>query len=181
MGGLFGKAWKSLFEQKQVRMILVGLDAVGKTTIMYQIKINETVKTIPTIGFNVETMEYKGLKMTMWDLGGQDKIRQLWKHYYEGTDAIIYVVDSSDAERVEEANEELQKMLQEPTMEKAPLLVYANKQDIKGALTPTEISDKFGLTSLKNRKWLVQGCSAVKAEGLTEGLDWMAGVLNKIK
>ena len=73
---------------------MLGLDAAGKTTALYKLKMNEMVTTIPTIGFNVETLQHKNLEMTVWDVGGQDKIRQLWKHYYENTDALIFLVDS---------------------------------------------------------------------------------------
>jgi small GTP-binding protein len=180
MGGFFTKTWKSIFSSnKKVRILMVGLDAVGKTTIMYKLKMNETVKTIPTIGFNVETMSYKTLTMTMWDIGGQNKIRALWKHYYAGTDAIIYVIDSSDTERLEESAEELFKMLQDDELANASVLIYANKQDLSGALTPNEICEKMRLTTLKNRNWTVQGTSAVKGTGLTEGLDWLAKVMNE--
>jgi small GTP-binding protein len=181
MGFFFSKAWKKIFEKRQVRILMVGLDAAGKTTIMYKIKMNETVKTIPTIGFNVETMEYKGLTMTMWDIGGQDKLRDLWKHYYQNTDAVIYVVDSNDHDRIELNYETLQKMLIEPELEQACLLVYANKQDINGSLSPKEITDKLSLHSIRNRKWMVQGASAVRGDGLTEGLDWIADTLMKRK
>lgn len=179
MGSYFGKAWKNLFKNKDVRILMVGLDSAGKTTIMYKIKINETVKTIPTIGFNMETMEYKGLTMSMWDIGGQDRLRDLWRHYYLNTDAIIYVIDSADTDRIELASEELSKMMNEPELENACVLVYANKQDLNSVMTPSEISQKLGMEKLKNRKWLVQGSSATKGEGITEGLDWLANVLIK--
>lgn len=178
MGMFFGKLWTKIIGSKDTRILLVGLDAVGKTTILYKIKMAETVKTIPTIGFNVESMTYKGLKMTMWDIGGQDDIRKLWKHYYDNTDAIIYVVDSCDEERIGLAQEELFTMLNEPELEKAHLLVFANKQDMRGALTPNQIVDKMELQKLKNRKWHVQGSSAVSGQGLQEGLDYLAKVLN---
>jgi small GTP-binding protein len=178
MGGLFSSAWKKLFKgDKKVRILLVGLDAVGKTTIMYKLKMNETVKTIPTIGFNVESMEYKTLSMTMWDIGGQDKIRALWKYYYTGSDAIIFVVDSSDTDRLEESAEELHKMLQDDELANACVLIYANKQDLSGALSPNEVSMKMKLNELKNRKWMVQGATAINGNGLTEGLDWLAKTL----
>jgi len=177
MGNFFGNLWKNILGSKDVRILMVGLDGAGKTTIMYKIKMNETVKTIPTVGFNVETMEYKRLKITMWDVGGQDKIRVLWKHYYANTDCLIYVVDSCDCERMEDVSEELKKMLADPELENACLLVYANKQDMPGALSPNEITEKLELKQLKNRKWLVQGSSAVIGSGLLEGLDWAAKVL----
>lgn len=162
-------------------MLMVGLDAAGKTTILYQLKMNETVKTIPTIGFNVETLDYKGLNFTVWDVGGQDKIRVLWKHYYQNTDGLIFVVDSNDKDRVDDAAEELKKMLNEEELKDVILLVMANKQDLKDAFSPNEVTEKLGLNQIKGRKWLVQGTSATTGQGLKEGLDWMAGELLKKK
>ena len=98
-----------------MRILMVGLDAAGKTT-------------IPTIGFNVETVQYKKIEFTVWDVGGQDKIRPLWRHYFQNTQGLIFVVDSNDRERVAEASEELQKMLREDELRDAKLLVFANKQ-----------------------------------------------------
>ena len=162
-------------------MLMVGLDAAGKTTILYQLKMNETVKTIPTIGFNVETLDYKGLNFTVWDVGGQDKIRVLWKHYYQNTDGLIFVVDSNDKDRIDDAAEELKKMLNEEELKDVILLVMANKQHLKDAFSPNEVTEKLGLNQIKGRKWLVQGTSATTGQGLKEGLDWMAGELLKKK
>ena len=181
MGFFFSKMWTKLLGKKDVRMLMVGLDAAGKTTILYQLKMNETVKTIPTIGFNVETLDYKGLNFTVWDVGGQDKIRVLWKHYYQNTDGLIFVVDSNDRERVDDAAEELKKMLAEEELKDCVLLVMANKQDLKDAMNPNEVTEKLGLGQLKGRSWLVQGTSANTGQGLKEGLDWMAGCLLKKK
>ena len=181
MGFLFSKIWTKLLGKKDVRILMVGLDAAGKTTILYQLKMGETVKTIPTIGFNVETLDYKNLNFTMWDVGGQDKIRVLWKHYYQNTDGLIFVVDSNDRERIEKAAEELQKMLAEEELKDCAILVMANKQDLKGALPPAEVTEQLGMGKLKGRIWLVQGTSATTGQGLKEGLDWMASVLLKKK
>merc|ERR1719508_34174 len=82
---------------------MVGLDAAGKTTILYKLKLGEIVTTIPTIGFNVETVEYKNISFTVWDVGGQDKIRPLWRHYFQNTQGLIFVVDSNDRERIGES------------------------------------------------------------------------------
>jgi small GTP-binding protein len=181
MGFFFSKMWTKLLGKKDVRMLMVGLDAAGKTTILYQLKMGETVKTIPTIGFNVETLDYKGLNFTVWDVGGQDKIRVLWKHYYQNTDGLIFVVDSNDRDRVDDASEELKKMLGEEELKDCVVLVMANKQDLKEAMSPNEITDKLGMSQLKGRQWLVQGTSATSGQGLKEGLDWMAGILLKKK
>lgn len=88
----------------------------------------------PTVGFNVETVEYKNISFTVWDVGGQDKIRPLWRHYFQNTQGIIFVVDSNDRERVSEAREELQRMLNEDELREALLLVFANKQDLPVSL-----------------------------------------------
>ena len=181
MGFFFSKVWTKLLGKKDVRILMVGLDAAGKTTILYQLKMGETVKTIPTIGFNVETLDYKGLNFTVWDVGGQDKIRVLWKHYYQNTDGLIFVVDSNDRDRIEDAAEELKKMLAEEELKDSVVLVMANKQDLSGALSPNEVTDKMRMGQLKGRQWLVQGTSATTGQGLKEGLDWMAGVLLKKK
>ena len=181
MGFFFSKLWTKLLGKKDVRILMLGLDAAGKTTILYQLKMGETVKTIPTIGFNVESLDYKGLNFTVWDVGGQYKIRVLWKHYYQNTDGLIFVVDSNDKERMKEASEELMKMLAEEELKDCAVLVLANKQDLNGALSPGEVTEKLGMGQLKGRNWLVQGTSAATGQGIKEGLDWMASVLLKKK
>jgi small GTP-binding protein len=179
MGSWISKFWTKLAGKKDVRILMVGLDAAGKTTILYQLKMGETVKTIPTIGFNVETLDYKGINFTVWDVGGQDKIRVLWKHYYQNTDGLIFVVDSNDRDRVEDAADELKKMLAEEELKDAAVLVMANKQDLNGAMSPNEVTEKMSMSQLKGKQWLVQGTSATSGQGLKEGLNWLADVLLK--
>jgi len=157
---------------------MVGLDAAGKTTILYKLKLGEIVTTIPTIGFNVETVQYKKINFTVWDVGGQDKIRPLWRHYYQNTQGLIFVVDSNDRDRISEAAEELQKMLREEELREAHLLVFANKQDLPGAMSVSEMTDKLGLQNLGGRKWYIQSTCATSGDGLYEGLDWLASQLN---
>jgi len=160
-----------------MRILMVGLDAAGKTTILYKLKLGEIVTTIPTIGFNVETVEYKNISFTVWDVGGQDKIRPLWRHYFQNTQGLIFVVDSNDKERIEEAKDELQKMLQEEDLREAVLLVFANKMDLPNAMSPSEITDKLGLNQLRSRKWYIQSTCAPQGQGLYEGLDWLSAKL----
>ncbi|NXP73739.1 ARF5 factor, partial [Ramphastos sulfuratus] len=159
--------------------LLVGLDAAGKTTILYKLKLGEIVTTIPTIGFNVETVEYKNICFTVWDVGGQDKIRPLWRHYFQNTQGLIFVVDSNDRERVQESAEELQKMLQEDELRDAVLLVFANKQDMPNAMAVSELTDKLGLQTLRSRTWYVQATCATQGTGLYDGLDWLSHELSK--
>ena len=128
MGNIFTSLFDRLFFKKEMRILMVGLDAAGKTTILYKLKLGEIVTTIPTIGFNVETVEYKNISFTVWDVGGQDKIRPLWRHYFQNTQGLIFVVDSNDRERINEAKEELMRMLNEDELRDAAILVFANKQ-----------------------------------------------------
>eukprot|EP00656_Telonema_subtile_P032604 TRINITY_DN3582_c0_g1_i2.p1 TRINITY_DN3582_c0_g1~~TRINITY_DN3582_c0_g1_i2.p1 ORF type:complete len:160 (+),score=57.87 TRINITY_DN3582_c0_g1_i2:214-693(+) len=158
---------------------MVGLDAAGKTTILYKLKLGEVVTTIPTIGFNVETVEYKNISFTVWDVGGQDKIRPLWRHYYENTQGIIFVIDSNDRDRIQEAKSELDHMIAEEELRDAIILVFANKQDLPNALPPTEIANELGLHKLKSRQWYIQSCCATDGNGLYEGLDWLSDTLEK--
>eukprot|EP01112_Ceratiomyxa_fruticulosa_P010238 TRINITY_DN26_c0_g1_i4.p1 TRINITY_DN26_c0_g1~~TRINITY_DN26_c0_g1_i4.p1 ORF type:complete len:182 (-),score=35.83 TRINITY_DN26_c0_g1_i4:284-829(-) len=181
MGASFGKLFSRLFGKKDMRILMVGLDAAGKTTILYKLKLGEIVTTIPTIGFNVETVEYKNINFTVWDVGGQDKIRPLWRHYFQNTQGLIFVVDSNDRERVNEANEELQKMLNEDELRDAVLLVFCNKQDLPNAMSVAEVTDKLGLHSLRNRKWYIQSTCATSGDGLYEGLDWLSNTLSSSK
>jgi ADP-ribosylation factor protein 1 len=164
-----------------MRILMVGLDAAGKTTILYKLKLGEVVTTIPTIGFNVETVEYKNISFTVWDVGLQDKIRPLWRHYYQNTQGIIFVVDSNDRERAEDAREELHRMLNEPELSDAVLLVFANKQDLPKAMKPADVAERLGLSALRTRVWHIQGCCATTGDGLYEGLDWLVETLAKRK
>ncbi|CAL8374980.1 unnamed protein product [Arctogadus glacialis] len=151
MGLTISSLLSRFFGKKQMRILMVGLDAAGKTTILYKLKLGEIVTTIPTIGFNVETVEYKNICFTVWDVGGQDKIRPLWRHYFQNTQGLIFVVDSNDRERVAESNEELNKMLAEEELKDAVLLVFSNKQDLPNAMSVSELTDKLGLQNLRNR------------------------------
>mmetsp|Transcript_35876 Transcript_35876/g.94013 ORF Transcript_35876/g.94013 Transcript_35876/m.94013 type:complete len:185 (+) Transcript_35876:214-768(+) len=179
MGGLLAKAIQGLFANQEARLVMLGLDAAGKTTILYKLKLGEVVTTIPTIGFNVEQIEYKKLSMTVWDVGGQTRIRPLWRHYFLNTQGLIFVIDSNDRERIGEAKEELDSILTDATMADVSVCIYANKQDLPNAMPPGEIIDKLGLRSWPSRRdWYVQPACASTGDGLFDGLDWMA---NSIK
>ncbi|RWR77598.1 ADP-ribosylation factor 1 isoform X2 [Cinnamomum micranthum f. kanehirae] len=174
MGMTISRLIRQLFSRKEMRILMVGLDAAGKTTILYKLKLGEIVTTIPTIGFNVETVDYKNVSFTVWDVGGQDKIRPLWRHYFQNTQGLIFVIDSNDKERISEARDELHRMLSEEELRDATLLVFANKQDLPNAMSVSEITDKLGLHSLRQRRWYIQSACATTGEGLYEGLDWLS-------
>ena len=119
------------------------------------------------------------MTFTVWDVGGQDKIRPLWKHYYPNTQGVIFIVDSADRDRAGEARDELHRMMNEDELRDSCLLVFANKQDLPNAMTAAEISDKLGLHSLRARDWYIQSACATSGEGLYEGLDWLAQSITK--
>ncbi|RAL67538.1 hypothetical protein DID88_008293 [Monilinia fructigena] len=149
-------SWLSgmLFSKKEIRILILGLDNAGKTTLLYRLKIGEVVTTIPTIGFNVESVTYKNLNFNVWDLGGQTSIRPYWRCYYANTAAVIFVIDSTDIDRLGTASEEL----------------AAISTGAKGA---GEISEALRLGELRDRNWSIVACSAVDGSGVDEGMDWL--------
>lgn len=183
--GLFLSRLAQLFEDwgtSQARILMLGLDAAGKTTVLYKIKLNETVATIPTIGFNVETVTpVKGLSFTVWDVGGQDKIRPLWRHYFQNTEGLIYVVDSADLSRMAEAREELFGILESDEMRGVPVCVIANKQDLPNALSTSKLVDQLSLHKLTGRKWYVQAACATTGEGVYEAMHQLASMVKEFK
>ena len=182
MGNFIAKVIETLSGSTQKKILLLGLDAAGKTTILYKLNLGDTVNTIPTIGFNVESLRYKNIEMNCWDIGGQKKIRKLWYHYYEGADAVIFVVDSNDPERFQEAKEELHALMDHDSLRDATLLVYANKQDLPQSMSVSEIVDKLELnTRMRRQRWHAQGAVAVSGSGLYDGLDWLGTALQQQK
>ncbi|XP_030543998.1 ADP-ribosylation factor 1-like [Rhodamnia argentea] len=173
MGVAVSKLAKRFLKKSALRILMVGLDASGKTTILHKLKLGEIVTTMPTIGFNVETVEYMDVNFNVWDIGGQDKIRPLWRHYIQNTQGLIFVVDSTDRERIGEARSELHQILSEKELGDAALLVFANKQDLPNAMHVTEVADKLALHSIGQRRWYIQGTSATSGQGLYQGLDWL--------
>lgn len=158
---------------------MVGLDCAGKTTILYQLKVGHVLATVPTIGFNIEILEYENISFIVWDVGGQETIRRLWKHYFENTRGIIFVVDSNDRDRIAEAKEELHNILKESELSNAALLIFANKQDLPNAMRPVDLANELYLHNAYNRHWHIQPSSGLKGNGLVEGLDWLAKEINK--
>ena len=154
---------------------MLGLDAAGKTTVLYKLKLDQPVTAIPTVGFNVETVTFKNVKFGIWDVGGQDKIRPLWRHYYTGTQGLIFVIDSTDRDRIEEARQELYRIAMDRGMSEVPILIFANKQDMPNVMKPQEIEQRLELSRgpLKKRNWIVQPSTATTGDGIYEGLTWL--------
>jgi ADP-ribosylation factor-like protein 5B len=179
MGFAFSKLWQGLFsEQKNFKIIIVGLNNAGKTTILYKLHLGEVVVTQPTIGSNVEEITYKNVQFQVWDLGGQEKLRPSWREYFTDTNAVIMVIDSSERERVDAVKKELETLLSHEDLREAALCVFANKQDLKGSMPAAEISDALSLHSIKTHDWHIQPCCALTGDGISQGLDWIVARMN---
>jgi ADP-ribosylation factor-like protein 4 len=180
MGAGFGKqpgAGSSLLSlNSPVHIVMLGLDSAGKTTALYRLKFDQYLNTVPTIGFNCEKVKVrsgriKGHTFLVWDIGGQDKLRPLWRSYTRRTDGIVFVVDSVDEERLEEAKVELIRTVKQPDNANIPVLVLANKQDLPGAKDPAELARILGLSELSQGQWHVQPACAIIGDGLADGLE----------
>lgn len=172
MGILLSKLLAYLYD-KERKVIIVGLDNAGKTTILYQFLMNEVVHTSPTIGSNVEEIVCKNVRFFMWDIGGQESLRSSWQTYYANTHFVLLVIDSTDRERLAMSHQELNLMLDHDDLKKSNILVLANKQDVRGCMTAAEISKTLKLHDIKDHNWHIQSCCALTGEGLNAGLQWM--------
>ncbi|XXQ30000.1 ADP-ribosylation factor-like protein 1 [Plasmodiophora brassicae] len=183
MGLLLSTLWARWFGGKERRLLLLGLDNAGKTTLLNRIHKPDSISTatIPTVGFNMQHCVVDNVHIAMWDLGGQTSIRRYWRLYVKNTDAIIYVVDSTDRDRFELARTELLGVLEEEELGGVMVLVMANKQDIPGATPAGDLSNALGLTRLRDRPWHICAASAKTGEGVTDGLKWIVDQLRATK
>ncbi|CAF3690538.1 unnamed protein product [Rotaria socialis] len=179
MGSSFKKLLSSFTTHDDRRLVMCGLDAAGKTTILYALKVGKIVTTIPTIGFNMETLEYKNLLIAAWDVGGRDQLRPFLRHYYTNTSAVVFVIDSNDRDRTSDACDQLHTLANDEMLKNLPILIYANKQDLPNALTLDEIKEKLDLSKLDEMKtkWHLQSSVATTGDGLHDGLQWLSDVL----
>ncbi|KAH8875038.1 ADP-ribosylation factor-like protein 3 [Schistosoma japonicum] len=151
--------------EQELRILLLGLDNAGKTTLLKHLASEDISQTTPTQGFNIKSVQSQGFKLNVWDIGGQRKIRPYWKNYFENTDIL-----------------ELLELLSEDKLAGVPLIVFANKQDLLTAEPASRISDGLGLLTIRDRPWQIQGCSAVTGSGVQEGIEWIIkSVNNRLK
>ena len=158
--------------ERECRLLLLGLDNAGKTTIL-KFVANEEPTVTPTQGFNIKSVQNGNLKMNVWDIGGQQKIRPYWRNYFTDTDVLIYVVDSHDTRRLEEASTEFHDVLFEEKLKGVPVLVFANKQDLQGSAPGARVAEILELTTIRDRVWNIQPCSALTGEGVKDGMEWV--------
>ncbi|EEA07101.1 small GTP-binding protein domain-containing protein [Cryptosporidium muris RN66] len=164
---------KTRMKDREIRVLVLGLDNAGKTTFVRKFAGEDVSIIQPTLGFNIKTLVYGSYRLNTWDIGGQKTIRSYWRNYFECTDGIIWVVDSTNLERFDTCSNELQQLLVEERLSGVSLLVLANKQDLPNALNVEEISQALNLESIKSRNWRIQPCCAVQGDGLNEGIEWI--------
>ncbi|KAG7457519.1 hypothetical protein MATL_G00228040 [Megalops atlanticus] len=175
----------SLLPFQSLHIVILGLDCAGKTTVLYRLRFNEFVNTVPTKGFNTEKIKValggsRTATFHFWDVGGQEKLRPLWRSYTRCADGLVFVVDSVDAERMEEARAELHKITRLSENHGVPVLVVANKQDLRNSLPLAEIEETLGLSELgAATPWHLQPACAIIGEGLDEGLQRLHDMILK--
>ncbi|CAD8125178.1 unnamed protein product [Paramecium sonneborni] len=153
------------------QLIMLGLDAVGKTTILYKLKLGDIESIVPINGYNFEKIQIKQFDIISWDIGEPDKIRVFWKPFFQKSDGLIFVIDCSDKERMCEAKEELHKLLLDTLLVDLPTLIYANKQDLS-QMSPSDLASELNLQKFSNN-WHIQPCCATTGEGVENGLKWI--------
>ena len=178
--GLFDWIFKKFLKKspQKCKILILGLDNAGKTSCLKRFSDEEIDHIMPTQGFNLKQLQQEGFDAKVWDLGGQKAIRKYWEDYYgDDTDALIFVIDSSDKRRLEEAGLELLKLLKQQKLSNVPVLVLANKQDLVHAQTIEVISKKLLFSGIHDRPWSIQPCSAKSGEGLKDGLMWTMQII----
>lgn len=182
MGLLYSRVLTLFSGSQNVRIVMLGLDSAGKTTILYKLKLKETVNTVPTVAFNVETVSFgRNLTLNVWDIGGQDKIRRLWRHYFQGAEGLVFVVDSADVERVYESREELYRVMQHSEMIGVPIIVLANKQDLSGAIKPERMVEELDLKQYTKNPWQIHGTCATAGDGLYEAMGTLSKMVKEFQ
>lgn len=172
--GLLTIIRKTKLKEQEVRVLILGLDNAGKSTILSYLLDEPLDQVSPTLGFDIKTLTWREkTRVNVWDVGGQETIRTYWRNYFEETDGLIWVVDSSDRTRLDICAEQLRQVLFEERLLGASVLVLANKQDLKGSLSAAEIEEVLNLKELGARHWEIRPCSAYTGEGVREGFDWL--------
>ncbi|RKF74745.1 ADP-ribosylation factor-like protein 2 [Golovinomyces cichoracearum] len=164
---------KARLRDKEMRILMLGLDNAGKTTIVRRIMGEEIESISPTLGFIIKTIDFEGFKLNIWDVGGQKTLRSYWRNYFEKTDALIWVVDATDRARIDDCRDELHGLLKEERLSGASLLVFANKTDVDGCMSEEDIRLGLQVDAIRTHQWHVISCSAVTGSNLNEGLAWV--------
>lgn len=181
--GLFDKLSDLLGSKNNFNLLVVGLDNSGKTSVINYFKPGDAKSSVvsSTVGFNVEKFFAKSINFTAYDMSGQSRYRNLWEHYYKEVDAIVFVLDSSDHMRIVVAKEELDSMIDHADMRSRniPLLIYANKCDVRDSKPTSEIRLELDIDRVRNRPWRIFASNAITGEGMWPGMDWLIAEIKK--
>ncbi len=178
--------WKYLFSKAEFHVLILGIDKAGKTTVLEKLKSLFSDleglppdRIVPTVGLNIGRVEAHKSKLIFWDLGGQLGLRTIWEKYFEEAHAVLYVVDAANQSRFDDAKSALEKVLRHPDLQGAPILIFANKQDLPAAVTAQDFSHYLDLKELNDRPSLVQAMSAYDGSGIQEGVFWLVEAMRK--
>jgi len=177
--GLLNLLRKLKKTNNEARVLVLGLDNAGKTTILKKMSDEDPANIAPTQGFNIKSLSVDEFKLNVWDIGGQASIRPYWRNYFDNTDALVYVVDAADTRRGSESAQELQQLLNECKLAGVPLLVFANKMDLGNSMEEDEVSEILMMNDISDREWHLLGCSAKTGDNLQEGLEWLVEKVNE--
>lgn len=171
--GLLSIIRKQKLKDNSLRILILGLDNSGKTTVVKSL-LGEDVSSIsPTLGFNIKTIIFDDYRLDLWDVGGQKSLRSYWRNYFESTDGLIWVVDSTDRARMKDCLRELHSLLAEERLQGADLLILANKSDVAGCMTKDDVARVLDLASIKTHNWSIVQVSAVSGLNIREAFEWL--------
>ena len=161
---------------------MVGLVGSGKTTILYKLKLGEVITSTASPDFTLEEVSYKNVTFHAWDLGKPNQNSELWRHLYPSASGVIFVIDTADSAKIDQAREELHRVIGDSELKgDAVLLIYANKVDLPPAMKTAEVTEKLGLSAITDKTWMIQASCALTGDGLYEGLDWFSNKLSEKK
>jgi ADP-ribosylation factor-like protein 3 len=163
-------------KSKDCKVVMLGLDNAGKTTVLNTLAQGSNYEIAPTRGFNVQSLQKDDLTLQVHDIGGQASTWRLWPSFLANVDVLVFVVDSADRSRLHEVARAMKFLLTNDKLSGIPMLLWANKQDLLNALTPSEIVQSLDLQLIKDRSFQVIGCSTRDKAGLEDGVDWIHGV-----
>jgi len=188
MFSLFYGLWKYVFTKDEFRVLILGVDKAGKTTLLEKLKSIYLKggglppdRVVPTVGLNIGRIEDANAKLVFWDLGGQVGLRAIWEKYYEEAHAIMYVIDAATASSFEDAKSAMDKVIRHEHLRGAPLLIVANKQDLPGVINDEELALFLNLKELDERPYMFQAVSAYDGRGIKSGIDWLVEQMEKCK
>nr|QXF29048.1 Arl6 [Gefionella okellyi] len=166
------------FSKREVKVLVVGLDNSGKSTILNHLKPkkNAQLEVVPTVGFQVEEFSKSNINFTAFDMSGQGRYRHLWEHYYKDCQGMIFVIDSSDKIRMCVVKDELETLLSHPDIrsKRVPILFFANKKDLPGSLSQVDCAMILELDQVTDHAYHIEASDAIKGDGLEEGINWLA-------